>query len=174
MIVLTILPPEYRERLRQRSHWSRLVRITLLTGLAVVACAALLVGAQAILRLRLRQLDEQLRQSGQQVSVTALQQSVGERYTLASDLQASGATHTPRLIEILRAIPINVNLTTVNYEPRTQSFSLQGVAKSRSDFLELRTNLSSLPFLTDLQAPISNLAQRATVTFSLEAKINQP
>ena len=75
------------------------------------------------------------------------------------------------LIEINRAIPNNIEVTSLVLEKGSRVFTMSGRAQKREDFLQLKANLESLPYFDELQSPLTNLLLRENVQFEFNGKI---
>ncbi len=76
------------------------------------------------------------------------------------------------LIELTGAISANITLSSLTIEKQDATLNLSGQAVTREDFLKLKTSLESLPYLSEINSPITNLLVKKNVKFQLTAKIN--
>ena len=53
-----------------------------------------------------------------------------------------------------------------------RNIKLQGIAKQRSDLLELKSNLEKSTLYNSIDFPIKNLLEKENIIFEINAKIN--
>jgi Tfp pilus assembly protein PilN len=77
------------------------------------------------------------------------------------------------MLDLIRAIPNNVEITYINLEHHNLNFNLKGTALQRDDYLKLEANLKALPFIEGLYSPLTNILRRDNVSFEFSAKLKQ-
>jgi Tfp pilus assembly protein PilN len=75
------------------------------------------------------------------------------------------------LIDVNRAIPENIELTSLVMEKSTRIFTMSGRAQTRDNFLKLKANLEALPYFDELKSPLTNLLLKEDVQFEFTGKI---
>lgn len=76
------------------------------------------------------------------------------------------------LVNFTAIIPPNVTINSLALEKGAQSLTLQGTAATRDEFLLLKNNLEQLPYLSEVNSPITNLLLKQNLDFQFTAKIN--
>lgn len=76
-----------------------------------------------------------------------------------------------RLVSFFNLNPVGVTLTGVDWSPQSRSFTIRGKAKSRDEFLRYKSELDKLPYLSNIQTPISTLIAKENIDFSLSAEL---
>lgn len=77
------------------------------------------------------------------------------------------------MLDLIHAVPDNIEITYINLEHHNLNFNLKGTARQRDDYLKLEANLKALPFIEELYSPLTNILRRDNVSFEFSAKIKQ-
>jgi len=91
-----------------------------------------------------------------------------------SALQQIYTPWTPRLSELIAAIPPGVILNELSANSGDGSYRLSGVAATRDDLLTLQNTLEALNFIDSVPIPLAQLTAREDISFSLTATKELP
>lgn len=78
---------------------------------------------------------------------------------------------TPKLKDIISSLPEDVKLQSLHIDNSSQTITIDGVAQSRSSLLSYQENLNKIPWLTNLETPVSQLFQKQNIDFEFKAKL---
>lgn len=82
---------------------------------------------------------------------------------------------TPYLIDVLKATPTStIFLKKVEFNKDNQIAVIQGRAKTREALLDYKTILEKLPFMANLQIPVSSLTAKENIDFLLTPNLILP
>jgi len=93
---------------------------------------------------------------------------------LAKDLLASGQDFypiSPRLYDIIDSLPPNIKLSAVIIDRENQTAEIDGLAATRDAFLMYQDILTSIPWITDVSSPVSQLFQKENIGFEFHMKL---
>lgn len=80
---------------------------------------------------------------------------------------------TPKLKDLVSSLPSDVKLQSLRLDNGSQTITLNGTAQSRSSLLSFQENLNKIPWLTNLETPVSQLFQKQNIDFEFKAKLKQ-
>jgi len=63
-----------------------------------------------------------------------------------------------------------VTLNSVSFDATIQSFTINGTALTRQNLVSYKEKLSSLPFISNIESPLSDLIQRENINFQFKGK----
>lgn len=89
----------------------------------------------------------------------------------ADSVQSSYMLFTPFLQSLTEQIPSGIRLTELTVRPGEKGVVMRGIADTRETLLALQQALVGLPFLHNVEIPLSDLVQKEQVTFSLSAAL---
>lgn len=78
---------------------------------------------------------------------------------------------TPKLKDLINSLPEDVKIQSLNID--NASLTINGTALSRSSLLNYQENLNKIPWLTNLETPVSQLFQKQNIDFEFKAKLKQ-
>ncbi len=81
---------------------------------------------------------------------------------------------TPKLQDLIAALPPEIKLQSIKIDISTQSLNLDGIALSRASLLQYQENLNKIPWINDLETPVSQLFQKQNIGFEFKAKLKKP
>jgi Tfp pilus assembly protein PilN len=80
---------------------------------------------------------------------------------------------TPKLRDLISSLPSDVKLQSLRLDNSSQTITLNGTAQSRASLLSFQENLNKIPWLTNLETPVSQLFQKQNIDFEFKAKLKQ-
>lgn len=169
---LNLLSPEQKEYLRYERNYLYIRTVTVITLSFIIGISCLLLSARFVLQ---SHYDESLTTANVLVAkngtldkdINRLNMTLGNARKVQQDfIKWSGI-----LTSTSQVIPARVDLNYINFDSTSETLSLIGVAQTRDDLLQLKSNLSALTFMTDLTSPLDNLTLREHVKFELSGKL---
>lgn len=80
---------------------------------------------------------------------------------------------TPKLNSLITSLPDDVKLQSLQIDNHLQTITLNGTALSRTSLLNYQENLNKIPWLTNLETPVSQLFQKQNIDFEFKAKLKE-
>ncbi len=80
---------------------------------------------------------------------------------------------TPKLKSLIDSLPDDVKIQSLQIDSRLQTVTLNGTALSRTSLLNYQESLNRIPWLTNLETPVSQLFQKQNIDFEFKAKLKQ-
>ena len=78
---------------------------------------------------------------------------------------------TPKLRDLLNSLPPDIKIYSLQIDSALQTATINGVALSRSSLINYQETLNKIPWLTDIQTPVSQLFQKQNIDFEFKAKL---
>lgn len=172
MITLNLLSPAQKEALRGRVIFAMIERLMILILTATLAGSALLllikmelinglggVQVRQVLTTDYAKANNDIHALNQQASrIEALQKLALSPSSMMRDLAAR--------------TPPGVSVTGFDFDVKTSSMRLNGVAARREDLLAFETSMKASPYVANLESPISNLFQKTDISFHFDVTLN--
>ncbi|MBI3115494.1 MAG: hypothetical protein HYZ09_03320 [Candidatus Kerfeldbacteria bacterium] len=171
---LTILPPEYKQRILLLERNRLVRRSVVLTGASIALATAIFWGTNMILSQQLQTIETELlitTPASTQYPITQLNEQNTREYQLLNQLRPTATSHARTITVLLSTVPAGVTLSKFDYQPELQRVTFSGVAADRGRFLAFRDNLTSLSTIESVQAPISSLAAPTDIDFTITATL---
>lgn len=171
-IILNLLPPPQKNYLEVLLIYRYLRIITFLLFSFAVISSALILGARLLLQNNLGDLLStsaalNFRNTSLDKEITELNKNLKE----INNIQANFTKWSTILAGLSAAVPPNIEIKYLNIEKKSNRFNLNGRARERGDYLKLKDNLEKLPYLVNLQSPLTNLLTRQNVEFQFSGQI---
>ncbi len=163
-ISLNLLPPEKKKSLRQGFVIAFAQSMTLYLFIVVLFLTGTLISVRMTLSNNFKALNQPVSED-LSASSTEIRQinaylsridAYGSRVVIWSDVLKS----------ILGAVPAGVEVDTLSFTS-DGSVRMTGLAATRDDLLQLKSKLGSLPLVSDVASPLSNLLQKKDVLFEM-------
>lgn len=77
------------------------------------------------------------------------------------------------LSQFSESIPADITLTSIDFSTINQSCTISGIARNRTALLTFQDQLNSVPFLTNVNSPLSNYTQPENIAFGITATLNE-
>ena len=172
MITLNLLSPDQKKALRARVTYAMIERLMIATiGTLLVACILLL-----LIKIQLTQnLGEvQARQilSAEYVTANNAIRQLNTLINRVDTLQKLAVSPSSLLLDIARRTPSGVTVTSLDFDVKSESMRLNGIAATRDDLLAYETAVRESPFVKKLDSPISNLFQKTNIAFQFKIVLN--
>ncbi len=107
-------------------------------------------------------------------AVPAYAQNINHTNKIIKDVFAAGQDFdllSARIITLANAQPNDIRLTSLEIDRDRSMVLIDGVAATRDSLLAYEKILSSIPWLTDVSAPASQLFEKENVGFELQMKL---
>lgn len=134
--------------------------------LAVISMT--LAGSQKYLNYKLEAINSAETASAEEINAAEVNKKMSE----VGVVQADYVKWSRILQNFLRLIPEGNQIHKIYFDKDSQKLTVQGLAATRDNFLELENNLKESDLATEIKSPISNLLYQSEINFSLEAKLN--
>jgi Tfp pilus assembly protein PilN len=173
MITLNLIPPEQKTKLKNKEVYSTIKDLLLLFLLFSIIISIMLVGSKYYLQEKLTDLMNRNSvsiQSNDNINkrIIALNAKINEVYSI----QKKSQKWSSLIQEIKKLTPASVTINEINISKQESSLELMGVAKTRSDLLQLKKNLDESNLFTKINLPINSLIERENNVFDIRADIN--
>ncbi|MBN1585080.1 PilN domain-containing protein [Candidatus Uhrbacteria bacterium] len=172
---INLLPPSKKRELRNGA----VLAYAQTMALVLFLTAAVLSGTLLSLRLTVGAEREYLEAQSAGSATDEEMETINDIRQINSFLQSSDSLQKGQVPwnDILRDIaglmPDNARLDTFRIESNNRIF-IEGMAIAREDAIDLLESLRSLPYLTNIKSPISNITQKTDVRFSFEMTYRDP
>lgn len=94
-------------------------------------------------------------------------QEINNQLKYFVDIQTSHIFWPEIIIPLVDLIPDNVEIKNLEIDGPRQLVKLQGIAKTRNDYLALINALETEPKIKDLKSPLENLLSKENINFNL-------
>ncbi|MFA4930495.1 MAG: PilN domain-containing protein [Patescibacteria group bacterium] len=177
MLDLNLLSPENKINISRLNNFSIIVKIGVSLTLLCAVIGGLFFLSYWLLNENLNQINASIenerlntiKQSN--VSIDEIIKSLNVQLGQADAIQKNYIQWSTFLFTLANSVPDNISLTLVDVNSSTKTFRITGLADSRENLLLFQDNLNTLPFISDLISPLSNLAQQKTFNFEISGKL---
>ena len=169
---LNLLPPEKKKYL-QRMIFTEFTKSTLESILFLLCLAgiALLLG-QSIMEEYFGELTTNIvATSNQNAKSNQEIKKINRLLREAKIAQENYILWSPILIELSNITPKEIILTNINLNAEKKNLTLTGNAGTREDLLLFENNIRALSSIASVNVPLSQLAEKTNISFSLIAQI---
>jgi hypothetical protein len=174
---LNILPAS--QKIENRFYVMRTVifRLGLLCGALIISGAIFLLPSYFLASF---QRDEILAQVSYEEANPLRQHATDIDKSLTSSLNEirtlRNALLTNRFISVmfstlLSNTPSGIHISHVEFDADTLAFNFSGQAARRSDILDFQKYLKSIPYISDVVSPLSNITKESNIDFTLKVLI---
>jgi Tfp pilus assembly protein PilN len=165
MISLNLLSPAQKHALHARVVYAMIERlmIAFVTSLLVASIALLLIKIE--LTKGLSQVQTRQILSSEYVTVNNDIRQLNQQIGRIETLQKMAVSPSALLRDLAERTPPGVRVSGLDFDVKTKSMRLNGVASLREDLLAYEEAMRASPFVETLQSPISNLFQKEDINF---------
>jgi len=165
-ISLNLLPPEKKRNLRQGFIIAFAQSMTLYVFIIVLVLTGTIISVRMMMNNNFEALNQPVSEADQYpASSNEIKQL--NFYLQRVDSYATRFTAWSEVLKsVLSAVPKDVHVQKLSFAT-DGGVRLTGEAATRDDLLALKNALSTLPFLSDISSPLSNLLQKKNVLFEL-------
>lgn len=172
MITLNLLSPAQKEALRSRVIFAMIERLMIVLVCVLMTCSVLLL----FIKLQLTQNLEgvQLRQvlTSDYAKANSDIRQLNQQLTRVDALQKLELSPSSLLRDLAERTPPGVTVQALDFDVKSASMRLGGVAAHREDLLAFETAMKQSPFVKSLDSPISNLFQKTGINFHFDIVLN--
>lgn len=171
MIRLNLLPQEKKDALGEIRRFAYAKVVAGIVLGAFILGYGVLVAIQTVHRSRLQSINEEIARMEQVLPTSGADtlaqniKTLNRRVKQLADIQAGTFSMTLFLDALNRTVPEGIDLREVRVRTLTGQLSLSGVAANRNDLLAFQNALRALPYIEDLNIPLSTLTQREDIQF---------
>lgn len=175
---INLLPPAAAKMRIKRLYTKRVARMYLAIMLGMALVLASYGAVYGVLAFELKELED-----GDVLSADVeIQEQVSETNLLLRTVHEEAGTQVkwlPLVAEALQLAPSDIEVTAIELNRITipsvdgiapptvrRSLSLQGASESRTAVVEYERALQALPWVGNVEAPLQNLANGGSITFS--------
>lgn len=76
-----------------------------------------------------------------------------------------------KIVEVTNSTPNGVIFKNLILNKNNKEINISGIAKNRSDLIELRDNMSNLRFINNVKIPLSQLTEKEDINFSISIEM---
>ena len=172
MIALNLLSPDQKSALRARVIYAMIERLMIaFVGSMLIASIVLL-----LLKIELtKNLDQVLTRqilSSEYVTVNNDIRQLNQQIGRVESLQKMAVSPSALLRDVAARTPEGVRVTGMDFDVKSQSMRLNGIAGDRDDLLAYEESVRASSFVKSLQSPISNLFQKTDIHFQFMIVLN--
>jgi len=168
MIELNLLPRAIKKQIIKKTRYVAMVNNALILTAIFLIASALMLASQKYIAHELKMISENNGQMTQPGGIGEINNLMSE----ASAVQKDFVKWSGILNNFLALLPAGNTIQSINLDRAQGTMTMNGWAKTRDDFLQLKANLENSPMLSEIESPISNLLHRADVDFTMRAKLN--
>jgi Tfp pilus assembly protein PilN len=169
------LIPHTARRTVQRQYWQRALTVQVwLLAAALLIVLVLQFPSYVLLQTLTNAYSNQAAEaSADNDTYRSLRATVADTNNLASQLLTPADTfqYAESIAQFDAEAGTAVSLTRVNIQPLSadapRTIQLAGIAATRTDLADFRTNLEALPYVDTVELPIANLAAERDISFNL-------
>lgn len=172
MIALNLLSPAQKEALRTRVLYAHLERLMVALVGSLLVAGVLLFLIKFELTINLNQVQARQILASQYVTVNRDIRLLNQQIGRIETLQKLAVSPSSLLRDVAVRTPPGVTVTGLDFDVRTQSMRLSGIAAGREDLLAYETAFRASPFVAKLESPISNLFQKNDINFQFKIVLN--
>ncbi|HJV32822.1 MAG TPA: hypothetical protein VJ694_02230 [Patescibacteria group bacterium] len=172
MIALNLLSPEQKEALRARVIYAMLERLMIALVSSLLVASILLLLIKIELTQNLSQVQTRQILSSEYVTVNNDIRQLNQQISRVESLQKLAISPSSLLRDVAERTPPGVKITGMDFDVKSQSMRLNGMAAGREDLLKYEEAMKSSPFVKSLQSPISNLFQKTDINFQFMIVLN--
>ena len=86
-------------------------------------------------------------------------------------MQEFSVPWTKKMSDIANITPVGITLQSIRFSASGKELSIQGTAKERAELLTYGEALQKLPWLKELNIPLSQLTEKQNVSFAISASL---
>lgn len=172
MIALNLLSPEQKAALRARVIYAMIERLMIAFVSSMLIASIMLLLVKIELTKNLDQVETRQILSAEYVTVNSNIRQLNQQIGRIETLQKMAISPSALLRDIATRTPPGVRVTGMDFDIKSQSMRLNGVAKERGALLQYEAAVRESPFVKTLQSPISNLFQKADINFQFMIVLN--
>lgn len=175
-IILNLLPPEKKRSIRNLYlilYLRMMIEILLIYSLLM---AAPLFASRYYLNNNFKDIQEKTASLSQEYTkINQEIKAVTQKLTNIDLTQNKFLAWSPYLSDIFKATPTStIFLKNLEFDKENKMMVIQGRAKTREALLDYKTSLEKLPFITNLQIPVSSLTVKENIDFLLNPDLVLP
>ncbi len=177
MIALNLLSKQDKQLVKQNIYLRLTQRYVFTAVFAVAIIAGALFANKYIAQKNIDELQGKIQAATQATILDqggSLQDNIKKINTqlkAISAVQANFVPWGPTLVDFFHYFPAGISLSSFSADSETKVVNIQGTAKTRADLIAFRDSLSTIPYFTATQSPVSDLTQRTNIQFEVSGTL---
>jgi len=168
MIELNLLPRAIKKQIAKRTQYVAMINNALILTTVFLIVSAMMLASQQYVAYEAKIASENNEQMTGPDGIEEINNLMSE----VSAVQKDFVKWSRILNDFLALLPTGNTIQSINLDKEQGTMTMSGWAKTRDDFLQLKTNLENSQMLSGTESPISNLLHRTDVDFTIRAKLN--
>lgn len=168
MITLNLLSPAQKEALRSRVFFAMLERLMIAILGAVMLGSGLLLIVKAELTKNLENVQERQVLTADYAKANNDIRLLNQQFSRIDALQKLALSPSSLFRDLSTRTPDGIQIVGVDFDVKSASMRVNGVAARREDLLAYETAMKASPFVKSLESPISNLFEKANINFHFD------
>lgn len=175
MIYLNLLSPQKKQNLEQSFIFAILGNMAEITLIIIILSSIILLGAKVMLQNNFEVIIAQSALINREFG--EINQDIRKLNRELKDIdqvQTEYVFWSRFLTEFSKTVPPGIRLADLSTNQDDNTFTINGYAAERANFLEFKKNLGNFPYLKNLESPIANLLLPRNANFTFSASLNFP
>lgn len=164
----------------KRKHIDRMLYFQFAKGaletLLVVLCmiAIVLMGGLWVLQSHFNDLVAQLTiVTNQQTTKNTKMKEINTVLRRVEQIQAEHMSWVPRMADLAQMTPAGIVINNAQLDRNNNTYTLSGSALTRDTLLHFEQQLESLPYVEEVQVPLSQLIEKEDIRFTITAQLEE-
>lgn len=177
MITINLLAPAKKQEIRLIKNFLLTRRLIIISLGFLLVIALILAGTNYYLARKNKELASKLETNqtlptGQNIPLSQSISLFNKQLKSVGKIQADYHKWSEFFLEFNRAVPNNLQITSLIFNTSDKTALIQGTAKTRDDLIQFQTSLAKSNLFKEITSPISNLLIRNDISFELRATLN--
>ena len=171
MSSLNLLPPREQKEIGYLISWQALKIIAAMVVAVLIIILFFFIGTNVITQ----KYSESISAPDQLTKILNAKTTApdyNQELQALANIQNDSLSWSQILISLSGAMPANVYVTDIDLDYKKNTFKIEGIAPDRQTSLILIKDLENIPWLKDINAPLTNLLARSNIKFSITATID--
>ncbi|HAT04042.1 MAG TPA: hypothetical protein DCS29_04715 [Candidatus Magasanikbacteria bacterium] len=169
---LNLLSPNKKSHLKRMSHFQFTKSIFEILLITASVLAMILLGSQMVLQNYFATLTENIvsinNEHREEIrEILRINKLLDETHTIQKNFIA----WTPYIVTLSSSLPDGVILNSLSFDKKEKKIVITGQADTRETFLQLQEKLATVPFLSNVKLPVSDLTKRENIGFNISANL---
>ena len=168
MITLNLLSPAQKEALRARVVFAMLERLMIALIAALLSGSVLLLFLKTGLSGNLAEVQDRQVLTADYAKANSDIHQLNLQIARVDALQKLAISPASVMRDVAMRAPQGISVTGLDFDVKTKSMRLNGVAARREDLLAFEASMKLSPYVKSLESPISNLFLKTDISFHFE------
>lgn len=178
MIILNLLSPDKKKNLAAEVGFSQVKKALLILIISCITGISMTVAVRVLLTHELHTIESDISSATESLTTNGddtaeiIIKKINDKGTQLTQIQSSYVSWSSLLYQLGQTPNNNIQLKSLQFNQDDGTFDVQGYAKTRDDLLVFKEALEQLPFLQNINSPISNLIKKEDITFQFTGIFN--